>query len=202
MPLYLVRWPTLHASLVRARDEDELLTTLDEAADPSGCTYQVYRGPLWVNFELPVKIRDVTPDKPDATDPSDFTVDPEPSFEIERTYVNLRPAQADSETADLMLKKVVQFAFPNLAKFLKRRDDETGGRDEHPDDDPYPEALRAALVADLWPLVRDLQARKAVAEQEGIEAELMRQMRVTSMLPSMREAMRNALEDAPARKAD
>lgn len=202
MPLYLVRWPSLHASLVRARDEDELLTTLDEVADPSGCTYQVYRGPLWIDLELPVKVRDITPDKPDATDPSDFTVDPEPAFEIGRTYLNLRPTQASSETADEMSEKMVQFAFPNFAKFLKRRDDEYCGAEDDVDEEPYPEALRAALVADLWPLVRQLQAQKAVSEQEGIEADLMRAMRVTSMLPAMRDVMRHALKDAPARKAD
>ena len=202
MPLYLVRWPSLQASLVRARDEDELLTTLDEVGDPSGGTYQVYRGPLWVDLALPFKVRDVTPDKADATDPSDFTVDAESDFEIDHTYLNLRPKQASSETADLTSEKMVQFAFPNFARFLKRRDDELGGADEHPDEEPYPEALRAALVADLWPLVRHLQAQKAVSMQEGIEADMMRQMRVTSMLPSMRDALRDALEDAPARKAD
>ena len=28
-----------------------------------GCTYEVYRGPLWVDFDLPFEIRDVTPEK-------------------------------------------------------------------------------------------------------------------------------------------
>jgi hypothetical protein len=40
-----------------------------------------------------------------------------------------------------------------------------------------------------------LQAEKAVDEAEGIEADLMRQMRVTSMLPSMKKALRDLLED-------
>jgi len=39
MPLYLVRWPTLTASLVQADDEDELLDILDQDDDPGGCTY-------------------------------------------------------------------------------------------------------------------------------------------------------------------
>jgi hypothetical protein len=202
MPLYLVRWPSLHASLVRARDEDELLMILDEVADPGGCTFQVYRGPLWIDLELPFKVRDVTPDKPDATDPSDFTVDPEPAFDIEQTYSNLRPTQVVSDTSHMMSRKMLKFAFPNFAEFLERRDKDLLGSDDEPREEPYPEALRAALVADLWPLVRHLQAQKAVATQEGIEAEMMRKMRVTSMLPSMRDALRDALKDAPARKAD
>ena len=60
MPLYLVRWPTLAASLVRAPDEGELLDILDEAADPGGCTYEVYRGPVWIDFEVPFGVRDRT----------------------------------------------------------------------------------------------------------------------------------------------
>jgi hypothetical protein len=200
VPLYLVRWPTLHASLVRARDEDDLLTTLDEVADPGGCTYQVYRGPLWVDLELPFEIRDITPEKPNATDPTDFTVDATPAFELERGPAILRPVQAPSETADLMSRTMMQFAFPNLAKYLKRRFDNDDGSDAA--DEPYPEAMRAALVADLWPFVRQLQAEKAVDEGEGIEADLMRQMRVTSMLPSMKKALRDLLEDTPARNAD
>lgn len=36
MPIYLVRWPDLSASLVRAGSEEELLVTLDEVANPSG----------------------------------------------------------------------------------------------------------------------------------------------------------------------
>jgi len=101
-----------------------------------------------------------------------------------------------------MSRKMLKFAFPNFAEFLERRDKDLLGSDDEPREEPYPEALRAALVADLWPLVRHLQAQKAVATQEGIEAEMMRKMRVTSMLPSMRDALRDALKDAPARKAD
>jgi len=200
VPLYLVRWPTLHASLVRARDEDHLLTLLDEVADPGGCIYQVYRGPLWVDLELPFEIRDITPEKPDATDPSDFTVDPTPAFELDRGPAILRPVQASSETADLMSSAMMQFAFPNLARYLGRRLDDDDGNDEP--EEHFPEAMRAALVADLWPLVHQLQAEKSVAEGEGIEADLMRQMRVTSMLPSMKKALRDLLAAAPARNAD
>ena len=57
MPLYLVRWPWLTASLVSARDEDDLLDTLDQVADTEGATWTVYRGPLWVDFEVPAEYR-------------------------------------------------------------------------------------------------------------------------------------------------
>lgn len=45
MPLYLERWPGLCASLVSARDEEDLLDTLDQVDDSEGATWSVYRGP-------------------------------------------------------------------------------------------------------------------------------------------------------------
>jgi hypothetical protein len=62
MPIYLVRWASFTASLVRARNEAELLDILDQEADPGGCTYEVYRGPLFIDFALPFTARPRTPD--------------------------------------------------------------------------------------------------------------------------------------------
>lgn len=42
MLLYLVRWPWMTASLVSARDEDDLLDTLDQVDDAEGATWTVY----------------------------------------------------------------------------------------------------------------------------------------------------------------
>jgi hypothetical protein len=55
MPIYLVRWPDLSASLVRARDEEDLVDVLDQVANPDGCEWSVYEGPLFVDFRLPAK---------------------------------------------------------------------------------------------------------------------------------------------------
>lgn len=41
MPLYLVRWPEMNASLVSARDEEDLLDTLDQVADSEGASWTV-----------------------------------------------------------------------------------------------------------------------------------------------------------------
>src|SRR2546428_5341402 len=56
MPLYLVRWANLSAALVNARDEDQLVDILDEVGDPSGAKWQVYRGPLHIELELPLDV--------------------------------------------------------------------------------------------------------------------------------------------------
>ena len=66
MPIYLVRWPDLSASLVRARHEDELIDTLDQVANPEGCEWSVYEGPLFIDVRLPAKwrIEDERPGEP------------------------------------------------------------------------------------------------------------------------------------------
>lgn len=202
MPLYLVRWPALHTSLVRARDEDELLDTLDQVADPGGCTYKVYKGPVWIDFALPFTIRDITPEKKVPTEPSDFTVDPSPEFDnVEGTL--LRPEVPCAETAEEMVNKIMRFAFPSLFEYLDERMEADVCGAKHPDaGERYPEGLRAALVADLMPLVRDCQASAALQERDDLEAQMMKQARVTVMLPFMRRALERAVKAAPGRKAD
>jgi hypothetical protein len=55
MPIYLVRWPDLSASLVRASHEDELIDTLDQVANPDGCEWSVYEGRLFIGVRLPAQ---------------------------------------------------------------------------------------------------------------------------------------------------
>lgn len=57
MPLYLVRWPNLSAALVKAESEEDLIDKLDQVENPEGCTWKVYKGPLHIEFEIPVKVR-------------------------------------------------------------------------------------------------------------------------------------------------
>ena len=57
MPLYLVRWPWLRASLVSARDDDKLLDTLDQVDDAEGAKWTVYHGPVWIDLEVPEEYR-------------------------------------------------------------------------------------------------------------------------------------------------
>ena len=66
MPIYLVRWPDLSASLVRARHEDDLIDTLDQVANPEGCEWSVYEGPLFIDVRLPAawRIEDARPGEP------------------------------------------------------------------------------------------------------------------------------------------
>src|SRR4051812_25989076 len=55
MPLYLVRWPSLTATLIRAGSEAELMDVIDEVGTPGVCTWNVYRGPLMIDFTVPIE---------------------------------------------------------------------------------------------------------------------------------------------------
>lgn len=182
MPLYLVRWGTaLRASLVSARDADELIDVLDQEDDPGSCTYQVYRGPVWIDFRPPFQIRDITPEKKTATDVSDWTVEPLPDYDgpMDLTDVGISTPYCDSSM--MMLENLTSFAFPHLAEWIEESAD--ARMDPDAQNQPFPADLRAALVADLAPLVRHSQAIAALDARTDPEAKLMKEMGVT-VIPS------------------
>jgi hypothetical protein len=105
MPLYLVRWPTLTTSLIRANSETQLADILDEVGDPGACTWSIYRGPLIIDFEVPVEytIRGNTPRRPCAED-----VEVQPP----KGHVELQVSEPDGcDTAWEMKEKIVRQAF-------------------------------------------------------------------------------------------
>src|SRR5256712_11198212 len=55
MSIYLVRWPDLSASLVQADGEEHLLDILDQVGNPDDCEWNIYDGPLFIDFRLPVE---------------------------------------------------------------------------------------------------------------------------------------------------
>ncbi len=50
MQLYLVKWVDGTSALISAADEAELIELLDELADPGAASWQVYDGPVWLEF--------------------------------------------------------------------------------------------------------------------------------------------------------
>ncbi len=50
MTLYLVKWDDGSFALVTAEDDDALFYTLDQLGDPGAASWQVYDGPLWLEF--------------------------------------------------------------------------------------------------------------------------------------------------------
>src|SRR5262249_27387135 len=126
MPLYLVRWPLLEASIIRARDESELMDKIDEIADPSLCTWRVYAGPLWIDFRLPVV--DIDRKRSGPLEPDDLVID-NPALAIGDLALEW-PEGSDS--ADEMDDQVRRMAFPHLTGAISQMDLDN---DEPPSED-------------------------------------------------------------------
>jgi hypothetical protein len=158
MPLYLVRWPGPTATLIRARSETHLADIIDEVGSPGDCTWSLYRGPLMIDFEVPVQyeIRGNTPERPS---PEDVEV------EAPTAHVALRVSEStDSETAWRMKRKIVRQAFPKLTRALY----------EYEGEETDPEAVRRAVAADV---AGQAVQRQRVGVTFGDEMELLRTRR-------------------------
>lgn len=120
MPIYLVRWQDLSAGLVSARNESELIDTLDELADSEGATWSVYRGPLWVEFEVPVQLS--VPSSDEDESPLKLE-DIKVSGTEEVDAGALEVSAAGCETGSAMKEEVYRRAFPALHRVLYGRDE-------------------------------------------------------------------------------
>lgn len=167
MPIYLVRWPDMSASLVQAEDRDDLVRRLDEVADPGGCTWEEYKGKLWVDFVLPVglRVRDDSGDRPVSE--SDVEIDP---AQLAGDPWRMDLAVPDGDTGTEMLKAIRAGAFPNLNSVL----DASGGEDIERQE------LEMAIRRDLAPMIQYSWRYAQVQRQDGPEAELMRELGVTT----------------------
>lgn len=141
MPIYLVRWQNLSAAFVSARDEEDLLDRLDELADTEGATWSVYRGPLWIEFDVPIEFE--MKRRPEGQPPTlqDITITDISKFEPPGLEVSV----AGTDTGSEMLLEVYRRAFPHLHKLF-----EESGLDEDPDSEG---AVKTAALEDLKPLV-------------------------------------------------
>jgi len=120
MPIYVVRWPGLVASLVRAEDEEQLLDILDQVGNADDCEWSVYEGPLFLHFELPAKssCKDERPGEPVA--PEQVVVeDVGPMAErhvVDTMEMSLAECDEGHDTGMAILEK----AFPNLHAAIER----------------------------------------------------------------------------------
>jgi len=131
MPLYLVRWPTLVASIVRADDEDHLTDILDEVASPSEAVWTEYDGPLWVDIALGI---DAQHEQAEWKLSGIEEAARAPSLGAE-----LR--SEDCDTSEEMLESILATAFPHLAELLDT------SQEAQPLD---PAEVRSAALLDLW----------------------------------------------------
>lgn len=143
MPLYLVRWPGLVAALVSAADEDDLVDVLDETANPEGCTWSVYRGPVCIEFSLnaDVEIEETDKAREVPLEPGQVRIG-DVSKICERDLMTAT-IPGDSDTAYNMIESITRKAFPELNAVVHTR------RETLPEDD-----VRDALRRELDVLVK------------------------------------------------
>jgi len=163
MPIFLVRWPDLSAALVKAGSEDELIDILDEIANPEGCTWSVYRGPLFIEFSLPVRFQ--------VTDRGECAGPIRPDDVVVEDVSGLRKAEplevslAEGDTGGDMCRAIEKKAFPHVFRARHDRDDE-----------PSNAELRQAVEAELQTLARASWRREQVRRREDPESKLAAEM--------------------------
>lgn len=179
MPLYVVRWPAFNVSLVRARNEEELLDILDEAADPGACRWAVYKGPVFIDLDLPVKPK-WAEDAPSPLNEAEVELEGVEDLEADGDLFII--SVADGDTASEMKSAIGRWAFPHLMRAIEEAD-------ELP---PTQKALVMALRAELREMIQ-YHWRAAQRDRRGDrEAGILRALGLTVAPPWLKRIMEEA----------
>ena len=139
MPLYLVRWPTLSAALVKAASEAELLSMLDEVGNSEGCTWTIYRGPLYLEFSLPVDMKLNHPEEAKGPiAPDEITLAKIGALRERQMDVAIAGADAGYE----MMMEIARRCFPAVHELWDRIEE------------PSEEKIREAVMTELEVFLR------------------------------------------------
>ena len=170
VPIYIVRWPAFNVSLVRARNEEHLVDILDEVADPGGCRWAVYNGPLWIDLDLPATVKR----NDEAVAPRTFQdIEIEGIEQLEEDPLAYDVSVADAETGYEMRDAVTKWAFPHMMRTIE----------SHEERQPSKAELASALRSELLEL---LQYQWRVAQRDrrsGIESSLLQMLGLTVAPP-------------------
>ncbi len=174
MPIYLVRWPDLSASLVRASSEEELLDILDQVANPEGCEWSVYEGPLFIDFRLPVEwsVRDAGTRGPVA--PEQLVIDDVSRMATEPVIETMEISLADGDDGSDTGEEVIRLAFPEIHAAVEKlyEGDEALEREG-----VLPEAdLRKALHRELARFLRSSWRRAQLQKKDDPISYVAREM--------------------------
>ena len=175
MPIYLVRWPTFAASLVRADDEDELVELIDQTGNPDWCTWSVYDGPLAIDFRLPVlwSLKHQRAGEPVA--PEQIVIEDVGRLAAEYVISTVEVEADSAEVGVSMLDAVVEQAFPNVHAAVEELFSEEGIAE--PSDGVLPEtSLRRALLADLAPMLSASWRRAQLGRKTDLVSAIAREM--------------------------
>jgi hypothetical protein len=166
MPIYLVRWEGLKASLINAESEAALLDAIDEVNNPSRCTWTVYDGPIWIDFDIPIKYeieRNVS-----GRLRKEEVIVTDTAFPEDILVPSLQPG---SDTCDYMRQTILQKAFPHLAEAFDYADHPAGG----------PHAPDIADSDVDW-IPEPSKVRKAVGKRSGTQSSEGDRQRGSSMI--------------------
>ncbi len=101
-------------SLVRAQSENDLMDLIDASGSPNDCTWKMYNGPVWLDFDLPgVELRK-DHDGPLELNDCHFTSQKEALPTIEPIIGE------EDEPYQEMREELVKWAFPNLWKTIDK----------------------------------------------------------------------------------
>lgn len=142
MPLYIVRWPRAEASIVRANNEEHLRDILDELADPSCARWELYDGPLWIDFDLPTIPAEVGGDR---------KVDADAALGDDGG-ITFRVGIGSTDTTEAMRTTIASWAFPRLQAVVEERADALSGpikRALSDEEAHWRNRFERALVAEL-----------------------------------------------------
>jgi len=135
------------------------MNIIDEITSPSGCIWSVYRGPLMIDFAVPLKV-EIKEGLAGLTRAEDVHVEGELDLDEGEPLEVLPPD--DCETSFEMRQAILREAFPALARVV------------YDDDEPTAEAVRNAAA-------RDIEAQARAVEGTGImlgdDSELLRTQR-------------------------
>ena len=181
MPTYLIRWPGLTTSLIRAEDEDHLQLILDEEGDPGGCTWKVYDGPLWVDFHLPVdsEVKERADGRPSTF--ADIQVKDVAKM-VDLDICPMDTVIGGAETGLEMHQEIQEFAFPALAECYTESLEGTGPP-------PIADEIQEAVKDDLRILLEYLWRDRQLGAQPGDGPKLMRQLGLSVVPSELAEAM-------------
>jgi hypothetical protein len=184
MPIYLVQWPGDRASLVRAQNQAHLCDILDEVVDPGIARWAVYRGPLWIDFDLPTTTRvDEDGETVHSADVAAIVaevVDGDGEVELEAQV-----GPNASETAGEMCKAVTAGAWPHLHAVVEEwHTHRDGGEAEEGDVEAWQPRFAEALAADAEAVSKLRASRRAAVASLDPQAQAIMQMVGVSIEPT------------------
>jgi hypothetical protein len=165
---------TSSASLVRADSEDDLPFILDEVANPEGCEWNRYEGPLFINFRLLAKwhIENQRPDGPVA--PYQVVVDDVGPMATASVVEALELSLGEGDDGLDTAFEIVRSAFPEIHAVVEKCYESGEGQDL---EGGLPEAeLREALHTELVRMLGWSWRRAQLQNKTDLASTLAREM--------------------------